>query len=82
MGNKCPCCYKTADGGADSVLNEQIRNGKLRDQKKNGKGAGPQSNYANKDAKKNMKGGSGGPAEDYGLGDDTSIPLDSKQFTA
>ncbi len=77
MGNKCPCCLKTAEEGADSVLNEQIRNsknGKMREQKKSGKGAGPQSNYAKKD----KKGGNGGPAEDYGLGDDTSIPLDSK----
>ena len=52
MGNKCPCCLKTAEEGADSVLNEQIRNsknGKMREQKKSGKGAGPQSIYAKKD---------------------------------
>ena len=42
---------------------------------------GPKSNYAKTDGRLTTVNGGGGPGEDYGLGDDTSLPIDSKYIT-
>ena len=67
MGNKC--CYKHSGGGgeaADSVLNEDFNQLNNRRQSKK------KSNFIA------AVGNKAGPSDDYGLGDDTSLPIDSK----
>jgi hypothetical protein len=86
MGNQCGCCLAKSQQ-EDNILQQQLKGAKGTKVKKSSAQSGieamlatggQQVNQSRKDINYTYESGTGGPGEDYSLGDDSSLPFDTK----